>query len=242
MAKPYGLERMAPNLPALYPIRDRSQQVPQANGTTTRMKEAHVEAKSTLILLGAFVALTLLPSCSKPQQEIDEAKAAVEAAGTAGASIYSAAEWARLNKHLAAALAKVHAQAKKPVKDYGTCKALLGQVLADAEALAASLPELKQRAKNRATEAMAKAEAAVEEAGGLLERAPISENVQLVIDSSKTSLFALEEALGQAQEAIAIGDYFGALDLSKAIRDDAIDLSDELRLVIRMSRRDRQPS
>ena len=201
-----------------------------------------MKAKLALVLLGVFVAISLLPSCSKPQQAIDDAKAAVEAAGQEGASIYSVDAWARVNRDLTRVLAKIDAQERKTIKDYRGCKDLLDRVSADAKALTASLPELKERAKNRATEAMVKAEAAIEEARSLLRRVPRGERTQPLIDLCKTKLPALEDALVDAQEAIANGDYFGSLDISNPLRDDAMDCSDELRLVIRLSRRGRHPT
>ena len=241
-ARPGKPEKTAAKLWALYRARDRSQQVLEAGKAGIRMKEAHMKAKSKLMLLGVSVAFALLTSCVRPQQAIDDAKAAVEAAGKEGASIYSADAWARVNRDLARVLAVVDAQEKKPVKDYRGCEDELDRVCADAKALSACLPELKERAKSRATEAESEAEVAIEEAKALLRRVPRSERTQPLIDSCRTKLPALEDALVDAQEAIANGDYFGSLDISNPIRDDAMDCSDDLRIVIRMSRRNRQSS
>ena len=196
-----------------------------------------MEAKPKLMLLGVSVALTLIAGCVKPQQEIDDARAAVETAGKEGASIYSVDDWARVNHDLTRVLAVIDAQEKRTIKHYRGCKDELGRVSAAARKLSACLPELKEKARNRATEAESEAEAAIEEAKALLRRAPRGERTQPLIDSCSTKLPALEDALVDAQEAIANGDYFGSLDISNSIRNDAMDCSGDLRLLIGMSRR-----
>lgn len=122
------------------------------------------------MVLGVFVVF-LLASCSKPQQALDEAKVAVEAAKTDGAEIYAAEEFKKLNDDLAATEDEIETQGKKFLKSYGTSKDMLAKVKTDAEALKALLSERKEKAKNDATAMMEEARISLEEAKSLLEKA-----------------------------------------------------------------------
>lgn len=183
------------------------------------------------MVLGVFVVF-LLTSCSKPQEALDEAQAAIQAAKSDGADVYAAEELKKLNDDLTAAVDEVETQGKKFFKSYGDSKDLLAKAKTDAEALKASLPERKEKAKNEATSMMEEARVALEEAKSLLEQAPKGKGTQADIEAFKSDLEGLEGSLSEVQGTIDIGNYFGALDSAKSIKEKATGISDQLKLAI----------
>ncbi len=189
-----------------------------------------------LLALGVF-AVFLLASCSKPQQAMDEAKAAVEAAKNEGADVYAAEELKALEDSLTAAMDEVETQGQKFFKKYGSSKEMLAKVKTDAEALKASLPERKEQAKAEAMAMMEEAKAALEEAKALLEKAPKGKGTKADIDAYIADLKGLEDSLIDVQGTIDGGDYLGALDSAKTIKEKATSISDQINLAIEKVKR-----
>jgi hypothetical protein len=189
--------------------------------------------KSMIRLWALGIAVVFLfASCSKPQQAIDEAQAALEAAKNEGANIYAAEELKALEDSMASAMDEVETQSKKFFKSYGGVKNSLTKLKADAEVLRASIPERKEKAKNDAIAMMEEAQAAVAEAKALLEKAPGGKGIRVEIEAFAADLKAMEEALAVVQEAFDGGDYLGALDSAKAIQEKATNISQEIQRAI----------
>jgi chromosome segregation ATPase len=184
-----------------------------------------------LWVLGIAVVF-LFASCSKPQQAIDEAQAALEAAKNEGADIYAAEELKALEDSMASAMDEVEAQSKKFFKSYGDARDSLAQLKADADALKASIPERKEKAKNDAIAMMEEAQAAVAEAKALLEKAPRGKGTRADIEAFTADLKGMEDSLVNVQEMIDSGDYLGALDSAKAIQEKAANISQEIQRAI----------
>ncbi len=180
-----------------------------------------------LSVLGIAVVF-LIAGCSKPQQAIDEAQAAVEAAKNEGADIYAAEELKALGDSLSSAMDEVETQSKKFFKSYGDSKDSLTQIKADADALKASIPGLKEKAKNEAQTMMEEAQAAIAEAKALLEKAPRGKGTRADIEAFTADLKGMEDSIVNVQEMIDSGDYFGALDSARAIKEKAASISEEI--------------
>jgi hypothetical protein len=174
----------------------------------------------------------LIASCSKPQQAMDGAKAAIEAAKNEGADVYAAEELKTLEDSLTTAMDEVETQSKKFLKSYGTSKDMLAKVKADAEALKASIPEKKENAKNEALAMIEEAKVAIEEAKAFLEKAPRGKGTKADIDAFTADLKGLEDSLLGIQGVIDGGDYLGALDSAKTIKDKAASISEEIQKAI----------
>jgi hypothetical protein len=184
-----------------------------------------------LSVLGVVIVF-LFASCSKPQQAMDEAKAAVEAAKNEGADVYAAEELKALDDSLATAMDKVETQSKKFFKSYGDSKDMLAKIKTEADALKASIPERKEKAKNEALAVMEEAKAAVEQAKALLEKAPRGKGTKADIDAFTADLKGLEDSLLGIQGVIDAGDYFSAQDSAKTIKEKANSISEEIQKAI----------
>jgi hypothetical protein len=182
--------------------------------------------------------MSLFVSCAKqPAQEINDAKAAVEAATNAGADVYAPDELKKLNDELATATDEVNTQSKKFFKKYGPAKEMLAKVKADADALAASIPAKKEAAKNAAMTAQQEAQAALEEAKALLDKAPRGKGTRADIEAMKADLKGLEDSFPEIQAAIDREDYFGASNTAATIKEKAVAISDQVKAAMEKVKR-----
>jgi len=184
------------------------------------------------LVLGIF-AVSLFSSCAKqPTQVIDAAKASIEAATKEGATVYAADELKKLNDDLQAAMDEVSTQSKKFFKKYGTAKAMLTKVQADADALKATIPAKKEAAKNAAIQAQTEAKAALDEAKALLEKAPMGKGTKADIMAMKADLAGLETSFAEVQAGIDGEDFFGASAKAATIKEKAMVISDQVKAAI----------
>lgn len=182
-----------------------------------------------LMLVAAFV----FASCAKqPTQEMDAAKAAVQAVVDAKGPLYAPAELKKLNDDLAAANDEVTAQSKKFFKSYKKAKELLAAVITDADAAKALIPARVEEAKNAALAAQTEAKTAFDEAKALLDKAPKGKGTKADIEAMKADLAGLETELAGVQAAIDGQDYFGAKDKAAAIKGKAAGISEAVNAAI----------
>jgi len=192
------------------------------------MKKGGIEMKKTIaIWMAGLVVAFVLASCAKPPtQQMDAAKAAVEACKTEGADVYAKDEFKKLNDDLQAALDQVTA------KKYKQAREMLIKVQADADALKATIPAKKEEAKNAAIAAQGEARTALDEAKALLEKAPKGKGTKADIEAFTADLKGLEDSFPEIQAAIDNGDFFGAKDKAVAIKDKATSISDQIKQAI----------
>jgi len=180
------------------------------------------------LVLGIF-ALSLFTSCAKqPTQQVDAAKAAIEAATKEGADVYAQEDLKKLNDSMQAAMDEITTQSKKFFKKYGPAKEMLAKVQADADALKATIPAKKEAAKNAAIQAQTEAKAALDEAKALLEKAPKGKGTKADIEAMKADLGGLETSYAEIQTAIDGQDFFGASGKAATIKEKAKAISDQI--------------
>jgi hypothetical protein len=185
-----------------------------------------------VMVLGVFV-MSLFVSCAKqPTQEINDAKAAIEAATKEGASVYAADELKKLNDSMTAAMDEINTQGKKFFKKFGPAKEMLAKVKADADALKATIPAKIEAAKNAALTAQQEAQTAITDAKTLLEKAPKGKGTKADIEAMKADLKGLEDSFPQIQTAIDNQDYFGAANTAATIKEKAVAISAQINAAI----------
>lgn len=176
--------------------------------------------------MGLILAF-LMAGCAKPpQQQMDAAKAAVEACKAEGADVYAADEFKKLNDDLQAALDQVTA------KKYKQAKEMLIKVAADADALKATIPAKKEEAKKAAVAAQGEARTALDEAKALLEKAPKGKGTKADIEAFTADLKGLEDSFPEVQASIDTGDFIGAKNKAVAIKDKAASISEQIKQAI----------
>jgi len=175
------------------------------------------------------MALVTVVACGKPPQEdIDAAKAALEAAKTAQAEKWAETEYQTADSSLSAAQAEVDAQAQKWFKNYDKAKELMVTAKADADKAAAAAVANKETAKNEATTAIADATAALDAANTALAGAPKGKDTKADLELFKQDLDGLTATLAEAQTAMGSEDYNAAKDKASSVKEKATSISDQI--------------
>lgn len=184
---------------------------------------------SKYLVMGVILAFVFAGCAKQPAQEIDDTKAAIEAAAKEGGDVYAKEEVKKLNDNFAAAMDEVNTQDKKFFKKFGTAKEMFAQVKADAEALKTTIPARKEEAKNKAILLQTEARAALDEAKALLEKAPKGKGTKADIEAFKADLAGLETSFADIQAALDIEDFLGAADKAASIKEKALGISDQIK-------------
>jgi tRNA U34 5-carboxymethylaminomethyl modifying GTPase MnmE/TrmE len=187
--------------------------------------------KSTLKFLAVImVTVFLLVGCAKmPTEEINAAKASIDAVMADGAQKFAAEDAKKLNDSMQAVQDEIKVQDGKTFKSYDKTKELLAKVTADAAALKAALPAKKEEAKKNAMAAEEAAKAAVAEAKALLTKAPKGKGSKADIEALKADLKGIEDSLAEITTANASEDYLVAVEKSNAIKDKAAAVSEQIK-------------
>jgi hypothetical protein len=190
--------------------------------------------KSTMRILAlAVIVMFAFTSCAKqPTQQMDAAKAAVQAVEGAKGMVYAKDELTKLKSDLQAAMDEVTAQSKKFFKKYGPAKEMLAKVVTDADAVKAQIPGRIEEAKKAAEAAMNEAKAAYDGAKALLEKAPKGKGTKADIEAMKADLSGLEPQMTEVQNAIMGEDYYGAKDKAMAVKDKAAAIAAQVQKAI----------
>ncbi len=172
------------------------------------------------------LAVFVLAGCgSQPAQEMEGAKAAVDAVVADGGEKFAGAETKELSGALSAAMEEIKAQDGKFFKSYDKAKDMLVKVKADADALKAGLPAKKEQAKADATAALAAAGEAVGAAKAALAKAPKGKGAAADLEAFKGDVQGLDAALAEVQPLIESQDYSAAKDKAASIKAKADEVS-----------------
>lgn len=164
--------------------------------------------------------------CSQqPLQEINAAKAAVDAVVSDGAEKYLPDETRKVYDGLDRALAEVKTQDAKIFRNYARAKEMLHTVISDAEGLAAALPLKKEEAKGEALTAVEDAQAAMARAKELFAQNPDRKHPSGTDETVNTEMKNLEEALQEIQGQIEREDYLTTAARAREIKNKISALS-----------------
>lgn len=187
----------------------------------------------TKLFILSMVLVFVYVGCAKePTQEINDAKAAIDAAIAEGAQTYSPDQLKVLNDDYNAAVDLAKATTGKLFKTNDEAKQKLIKVKADAEAVKAEIPAKKAAAKLAAETALTEAKAKVEEAKALVLKAPKSKDTKADIEAFNADLTALDGTVAEVQKMIDSEDYFGASDKAKTITEKAAGISEQINAAI----------
>jgi hypothetical protein len=181
------------------------------------------------LVLTVAVVFMVAGCSSPPTQELDAANAAIKSLAAAGAEKYAPEDLKKFNDQVAAANAEIKAQEGKWFKSYDKSKEMLTKVKADTEAFKPTLAAKKEEAKKAAAAAQDAAKAAVEEAKGLLAKAPAGKESRADLEAMKADVKGLEDGLTEVQTLVTSEDYRTAADKAKAITDKAAGVSGQVK-------------
>jgi hypothetical protein len=186
--------------------------------------------KALKLMAVSMVLVFLFVGCAKPPtEEMNAAKAAIDAVVADGAMKFAAEDAKKLNDAMKAVQDEIKAQESKTFKDYDKAKQILAKVKADAGTLKTALPAKKEEAKKNATAAQDAAKAAVAEAKALLAKAPKGKGSKADIEALRADLKGIEDALAEVKTAFDGEDYMVAIEKSNAIKDKSAAISDQVK-------------
>lgn len=171
----------------------------------------------TLILV--LTVAVVLVACKQPTQQIDAAKASIDAAMTAGADKYAGEELKAVQDSMTKATDEIAAQDKKFFKKFGTSKEMLDKVKADADALTAALPAKIEAVKNEAMKLQSDIQTTLTEVTEMLKTAPKGKGTAKDLEALKADLDGAQAEFAGIQTALDANDYIGALNIGKAVME-----------------------
>lgn len=180
------------------------------------------------LALGVMILALLLGCSKKPEQELSDSKAVLEAVAAEGGEKYAAEELNVIQSEMTAALDEMAVQDGKFFKNYDKTKEMLAQVKAKSEALQAEIPARKEKAKTDAQASLDAATMAVADAKALLGKAPKGKGSMADIAAFHADLQGLESALTETQGLMTSEDYFVAMDKANGIKDKASEISTQV--------------
>jgi len=186
-----------------------------------------------MIAMTALSMVVLLSSCGKvPQAEIDAANVAIEAAKTAGADVYVAADFAALTDSMRAVNEGVEAQNGKLFKNFGKVKeqlVVVNQMAADVKTKAeVRKEEVKQEVAALQTEVTD----LVAQNNELITQAPKGKEGAAALEAIKADNTLIETSMGEVANLVAADQLMPALDKAKAAKEKAVSINTELNDVI----------
>jgi hypothetical protein len=189
--------------------------------------------KKLMIALTAVSVAVLFSSCGKvPQAEIDAANAAVEAANTAGASVYVAEDFAALQDSMRAVNENVEAQNGKLFKKFDGVKAQLAVVTQMAADTKAKAEARKEEVKQEVAALQAEVTSLVASNNELIAQAPKGKEGAAALEAIKADNALIETSLAEVADLVAADNLIAALDKVKAAKEKAGSINAELNEVI----------
>jgi len=189
--------------------------------------------KNLMTLFAAFSVAVLLSSCGKvPQAEIDAANAAIEAAQTAGADVYVAADFAALQDSMNVVNQKVEEQNGKLFKNYKDVNAMLTVVSQMATEVQSKTEAKKEEVKQEIATLETEVAGLVASNNELIANAPKGKEGAAALEAIKGDNSVVETTMTEVSTLVASGELMPALDKAKAAKEKAQALNDELSEVI----------
>lgn len=155
-----------------------------------------------IVVLMLGLAVMVSACSSPPQPAIDAAKAALDAAGTAGAGEYAAESLKAAQDAQAALEAELKAQEGKWFASYTKAAELAAAAKTAAEKAATDAAAGKEKAKADATTAIEEAKALLTEAQALLDKAPKGKGTAADIEVMKTDLATAGTTITEAEGSL----------------------------------------
>lgn len=187
--------------------------------------------KNKLFLVFAVVIMAVVfAGCSKlPQESIDSAKSAVEAAKAAQADVYMAPEFKALQDSLNSVMSGIEAENSKFVKNYDALKGKLDALKSEADKVAAEVPAKKEAVKAEAVAMVGAVKTGLETTRALLAKAPKGKEGRAALQQISGELEVIAKNVNEVEVSLS-GDvnYAEALDKLNAAQKSVSDINTEL--------------
>lgn len=190
-----------------------------------------MKVKTLVAVLVVVFAMTLMMGCAKvPQQELDAAKAALDAAKAVEADRYAPELYNAVKDSLNAINAEVEKQNSKFAlfRSYSKAKTMLAAALTAANTAKDTAVANKEKVKAEATDLLAKVGPAIDDVKKLMKKAPRGKEGKAALEAMSAELTAVEASVGEANTAMTSGDYLTARDKVQASLQKVSSINEEL--------------
>lgn len=187
--------------------------------------------KYFVLVVGLILVLALVSGCAKaPQQAIDAAKAALDAATQAEANRYLADEFKAAQDSLNAAMAEIEAQNSKfaLTRNYDKAAKLLEAATSLATNLTSQVDAKKEEVKAEAQQLFTDLQNGLLDAKNLLKKAPKGKEGKEVLEAIQGELTTVENSLVDVTDLMNNSDFMGAKDKLMAGLTKVNQIKDEL--------------
>lgn len=191
--------------------------------------------KYVIFAIGLILLLALVSGCAKaPQQAVDAANAALEAAKSAEANLYLADEFKAAQDSLNAAMAEIEAQNSKfaLTRSYGKATKLLEAATSSFNLIASQVEAKKEEVRTAAQQLFIDLQNGLKEAKDLLKKAPKGKEGREVLDAIQGELSTVENSLVEVTDQMNKGDFMSAKDKLDAGLQKVNSIKDELNTAI----------
>jgi hypothetical protein len=174
-----------------------------------------------LVVLAIGLVAFIAGCGTKPQKEIDDTTAAINAVMSEGLGKYAPEDEKKLKDAMAAVQEEIKVQEAKTFKSFDKTKQMLADVQKSAGEMKQALPGKKEEAKKKAVAAADAAKAAIEEAKALLAKAPKGKGTAADIEALRGDVKGAEDMLPEVQGLIDKGDFNEAASKANAVKEKA---------------------
>jgi len=191
--------------------------------------------RKMMAVLPLVFVLLLVAGCAKPPQDaINAATAAIDAAKQAGAADYAADSLRAVEDAKAALDAELKAQEDKfsLFRSYKKADELVSDMKAKADKASADAKAGKEQAKNDATAAIGAATTGLTDAKAALDKAPKGKGTAADLEMMKSDLTAAESSIGEANAAMGREDFKGAKAKADAAATSIQNVSSQIQAAI----------
>lgn len=191
--------------------------------------------KSLSFVLVAVLAVAFMAGCAKaPQELVDSAKAALQAAQASEANRYLAQEFNAIQDSLNKAMTEIETQNSKfaLTRSYKNAQTLLDGVVTAANGLNEKVAARKEEVKNEATQKLTTLQTALEDAKKLWKKAPRGKEGREVLNAMQTELNGVEASFADVNTLLTNGDFLSALEKVDAGLKKVQSISEELNTAI----------
>jgi hypothetical protein len=188
-----------------------------------------MRVKTLLYFLSMILVMFAFVGCDDvPQQEIDDANAALDAAKTAEADKYVTDKYNAAKQALDRAMAVVQEEESAMFSNFDEARNLLATAKTAADEAAAAAPGKKEEVKQAAEAALAAIPDEVKATQKMWRTAPRGKGTREALAMIKTEIENTAAMQSQVQAALDGGDYLGAQQKAQEINGKLKSLQNEL--------------
>jgi hypothetical protein len=188
-----------------------------------------MKVKTLLYFLSMILVMFAFVGCDDvPQQEIDDAKAALDAAKQAEADKYVPDKYNAAKQAMDRAMAVVQEEESAMFSDFDEARNLLTTAKTAADEAAAAAPAKKEEVKQAVESALAAIPAEVATTKKMWRTAPRGKGTREALAMMKEEIARTEAMQSQVQAALDGGDYLGAQQKAQEITGKLKSLQNEL--------------